>query len=221
MFFCFQCYGAHKDRKLNILNEEEHVLSAREVVAWYNGLPDRNMESTYLKLEEKLRKTHTISIIGQGNVGIDVARILLSPIDELRKTDITERALVALSESQVREVYLVGRRGPLQAAFTIKELREMLHLPNVETRWRKKDFNDIDDKLICSLPRPKRRITDLMLKSLLSQKPTPNKDHKQFLPIFFRSPNEIKCNNRRQRISLIVNELTLTETAMQVSIEIG
>lgn len=74
---------------------------------------------------------------------MDVARILLSPIDELRKTDITEHALEALSQSRVKNVHLIGRRGPLQAAFTIKELREQLKMPNCSTVWRKADFKDI------------------------------------------------------------------------------
>ena len=68
------------------------------------------------------------AIVGMGNVALDVARILLSPMDELRKTDITSRALALLEKSRIKNVYIVGRRGPLQVAFTIKELREMINL---------------------------------------------------------------------------------------------
>lgn len=76
-------------------------------------------------------------------MAVDVARILLSPIDVLKKTDITEYSLAALAESTIKRVYLVGRRGPLQVAFTIKELREMLKLPNCATIWREQDFEGI------------------------------------------------------------------------------
>lgn len=119
---------------MNILGENsEKVLSAREFVAWYNGLPGAEKLNPNLTCE-------SVAIVGQGNVAIDVARILLSSIDELKKTDITQYALGALSESKVKRVYLIGRRGPLQVAFTIKELREILKLPSCQTCWRREDF---------------------------------------------------------------------------------
>lgn len=90
----------------------------------------------------------SVTIVGQGNVAIDVCRILAKPIDELRKTDIAEHALDALANSRVREIHVVGRRGPVQAKFTPKELRELGSLPawqaivnpadlelNVDHRW--------------------------------------------------------------------------------------
>src|SRR5207244_5016809 len=64
-------------------------------------------------------------IVGQGNVAIDVARVLSKSVDELRKTDMAEHALDALAASRVREIHIVGRRGPAQAKFTNKELREL------------------------------------------------------------------------------------------------
>lgn len=106
--------------------------------------------------------------------------MLLSPIDELRKTDITEYSLEALSRSKIKKVYIVGRRGPLQAAFTIKELREMLKLPNVDALWRADDFNCIHEQ-IEKLPRPRKRITELMIKSLSEERA--NSDNKKFLPV--------------------------------------
>ena len=102
-------YGASEDRHLNIPNEDVYgVESARAFVAWYNGLP--GFDTLKLPLDD----TDTAVVIGQGNVALDVARILLSPIDTLRKTDITEYALEALSKSRIRHVHVVGRRGPLQ-----------------------------------------------------------------------------------------------------------
>lgn len=131
-------------------------------------------------------------------------RILLSPIDDLRKTDITEHALEALSRSKIRKVHLVGRRGPLQAAFTIKELREMLKLANVDTVWRESDFTGVQAQ-VDSLPRPKKRITELMLKSMNEQKVA--SDRGNFLPIFFRSPIEVKGRSSVESVDFTMTKL--------------
>ncbi|XP_037946263.1 NADPH:adrenodoxin oxidoreductase, mitochondrial-like [Teleopsis dalmanni] len=177
-------YGADEDRFLNIPNEDQsNVISARKFVAWYNGLPGAENLNPDLSGQD-------VTIVGQGNVAVDVARMLLSPIDVLKETDTTDYALEALSRSKVERVYLVGRRGPLQAAFTIKELREMLKLPNVQTIWRSNDFNDVTSQLP-NLQRPRKRLTELMLKSLSEQSATPVKGHKQFFPIFWRAPKNI------------------------------
>ncbi|TMW44914.1 hypothetical protein DOY81_010006 [Sarcophaga bullata] len=120
--------------------------------------------------------------------------MLLSPIDDLKKTDITSYALETLASSKVEQVYLVGRRGPLQVAFTIKELREMLKLPKVTTQWRPQDFEGVPD-VLDKLARPRKRLTELMLKSLNEQSATTTQNNKQFLPIFMRSPKLLKSNN--------------------------
>ncbi|KDP33704.1 hypothetical protein JCGZ_07275 [Jatropha curcas] len=96
------------------------IHSAREFVWWYNGHPDCK------NLNPDLERTDTAVILGQGNVALDVARILLRPTAELATTDIASHALAALEQSSIRKVYLVGRRGPVQAACTAKELREVL-----------------------------------------------------------------------------------------------
>lgn len=190
-------YGADKDRNLNIPNETpDNVLSAREFVAWYNGLPG------YQNFNPDL-SGKTVTIIGQGNVAVDVARILLSPIDSLAKTDITENSLEILRRSKVEKVYLVGRRGPLQAAFTIKELREMLKLPNCSTTWRVDDFDGIEEK-VPELARPRKRITELMLNSLKNDLKV-SKTNKKFIPLFFRSPKTILDD---KNIELTINELS-------------
>jgi adrenodoxin-NADP+ reductase len=190
-------YGADIDSKLNIDGEGlNNVISARELVAWYNGLP------SYEHLNPNLSGENVV-ILGQGNVAIDVARILLSPIDELRKTDITEYAIEALSKSRVKNVYVVGRRGPLQAAFTIKELREMIKLSNVNTIWRQNDFIGIQEK-VESLPRPKKRITELMLKNLNEMKLS---NGKNFYPVFFRSPLKINGNGKVDSVDFCVTKL--------------
>jgi adrenodoxin-NADP+ reductase len=102
-------YGASEDRKLGIPGEDlPGVFSAREFVGWYNGLPQ------FQRLKPQLQAGQQAVVIGQGNVAMDVARILLSPVDALKSTDITEEAIQTLSESKVRSVRIVGRRGPIQ-----------------------------------------------------------------------------------------------------------
>lgn len=130
-------------------------------------------------------------------------RVLLSPIDELRKTDITEHALEALTRSKIKKVHLVGRRGPLQAAFTIKELREMLKLQSVDTVWRTDDFVGVQEK-IADLPRPKKRISELMVKSLSEAKQSSDK---KFLPVFFRSPSKINGSSSVESVDFTVTQL--------------
>lgn len=106
-------YGASEDRKLGIPGEDmSGVFSAREFVGWYNALPQ------FQGLKPQLQAGEQAVVIGQGNVAMDVARILLSPVDTLKSTDITEEALQTLSESKVRSVRVVGRRGPIQVCST-------------------------------------------------------------------------------------------------------
>lgn len=158
-------YGAEDDRTLAIKGEKNpNVISARSFVGWFNGLPqDRDLN---VDLD-----TEDVVILGQGNVALDVARILLTPISVLKKTDISQHALDALSRSRVRKVYLVGRRGPLQVAFTIKELREMIKLPDCRPVIHKDDVKDLN-KVIEDLPRPRKRLTDLLYKTSMEPSDT-------------------------------------------------
>uniref|UniRef100_A0A182QS53 NADPH:adrenodoxin oxidoreductase, mitochondrial n=1 Tax=Anopheles farauti TaxID=69004 RepID=A0A182QS53_9DIPT len=194
-------YGAEHDNTLGIPNETlPNVLSAREFVAWYNGLP--GFENLNPDLSGK-----SLTLLGQGNVAVDIARIVLSNVDELKKTDITDYALEALSRSKIETVHLVGRRGPLQAAFTIKELREMLKLSNCITRWRADDFDHVEES-IPNLPRPRKRITELMVKSLSEQEQNANaQPGRHFRPIFFRSPVKFVGSDKVEAVEFVVNKL--------------
>ena len=111
--------GAQTDRHMGIPGEAlagSHA--ATEFVAWYNGHPDYRHCQFDLSTERAV-------VVGVGNVAIDVARILMRTPEELVKTDIAGHALEALGESRVREVFLLGRRGPAQAAFTNPEVKEL------------------------------------------------------------------------------------------------
>ena len=111
-------FGAQSDRRLGIPGEElDGSAPATAFVGWYNGHP------AYAEARFDLSVEHVV-VIGNGNVAIDVARILVLPLEVLEKTDIADHALEALRTSRVRTVTLLGRRGPAQAAFTNPELRE-------------------------------------------------------------------------------------------------
>jgi adrenodoxin-NADP+ reductase len=149
-------YGASQDRKLGIPGEDLNgVVSARAFVGWYNGLPE------YAHLNPALDSSDEAVVIGQGNVALDVARVLLSPLDRLRHTDMTEAALETLSKSRVRRVRVVGRRGPLQAPYTIKEVRELMQLPGVSFDTPDHSLLPRDPK---KLPRPLMRIAQVIEK---------------------------------------------------------
>ncbi len=118
--------GAQTDRQLDIPGEDlpgSH--SATAFVAWYNGHPDCRDLDFDLSVERAV-------IIGVGNVALDVARILCRTPRELEQTDIAPHAIRALSQSRVREVHVIGRRGPAQASFTNPELKELGELEDTD-----------------------------------------------------------------------------------------
>ncbi|MGW5755755.1 4Fe-4S binding protein [Nocardia rhamnosiphila] len=118
--------GASSDRRMGIPGEDlpgSH--SATEFVAWYNGHPDYADRVFDLSGERAV-------IVGNGNVALDVARVLTVHPDELAKTDIADHALAALRGSNIREVVVLGRRGPLQAAYTSPEFLALAHLSGVD-----------------------------------------------------------------------------------------
>ncbi|WP_433682519.1 FAD-dependent oxidoreductase [Nocardia sp. CA-119907] len=118
--------GASADRRLGVPGEDlpgSH--SATEFVAWYNGHPDFADRHFDLSAERAV-------IVGNGNVALDVARVLTVDPDELAKTDIADYALDALRASNIREVVVLGRRGPLQAAYTSPEFLALAHLKGVD-----------------------------------------------------------------------------------------
>jgi len=111
--------GAQTDRRMGIPGEDlSGSFAATEFVAWYNGHPDYRDREFDLSAERAV-------VIGNGNVAADVARMLALTRDELATTDVADHALDVLAESDVREIVVLGRRGPAQAAFTNPELLEL------------------------------------------------------------------------------------------------
>src|SRR3954452_12863397 len=114
--------GTADDNRLGIPGEDRPGShAATHFVAWYNGHPDAADHEYDLSVERAV-------VVGNGNVAIDVARMLVLHPDELAGTDTADHAIEVLSQSQVQEVVLLGRRGPAQAAFTNPELRELADL---------------------------------------------------------------------------------------------
>jgi ferredoxin--NADP+ reductase len=118
--------GSPTDRQLGIPGEDlagSHA--ATEFVAWYNGHPD------YCDCQFDLSVERAV-VVGNGNVALDVARMLALTPEELAKTDIADYALEALAESRIKEIVVLGRRGPAQASFTNPELRELGELTDAD-----------------------------------------------------------------------------------------
>jgi ferredoxin/flavodoxin---NADP+ reductase len=126
--------GAEADRRLGIPGEDlpgSHP--ATSFVGWYNGHPDYRDARFDFSAEQ-------VAVVGNGNVAVDVARILARSVDDLASTDIAEQALESLRHTRVKEVFLLGRRGPAQAAFSHPELRELTMLAGVDLVVRAEDL---------------------------------------------------------------------------------
>lgn len=180
-------YGASKDKRLNIPGEDlNNVLSARAFVGWYNGLPE------YADLKPDLQAGKTAIVIGQGNVALDITRMLMMSLDELKKTDIAEHAVEALSKSKIRDVKVIGRRGPLQAPYTIRELRELLSLPGLGFVPPPEGWDDLVLLGRKKLPRQLKRISELLEKG--SKTPI-ERAEKAWQLGYLRSPIEFLSRN--------------------------
>lgn len=124
-------YGAATDRPLGIPGEDlPGSISATDFVRWYTGHPDTDPHA----YEQMLSQARSVAVLGVGNVAVDVARVLAKTRDELEHTDMPEHVLTALEASGIQNIYLIGRRGPAEAAWTTKELRELGELQDTEVR---------------------------------------------------------------------------------------
>ncbi len=127
--------GASADRALSVPGEDlPGSISATEFVSWYSGHPDAAVDGIAVTAT-------SVAVIGAGNVALDVARMLLAPVDRLRVTDVPEHVLTELAASPVRDVYIVARRGVAQAKFSSKELHEIGELADVDVLLRAQDLH--------------------------------------------------------------------------------
>jgi len=122
-------YGASRDRRLDVPGEElPGSVAATDLVAWYCGHPDADRDG----IEAALAAARSVVVVGVGNVAVDVTRILTAPMDRLERTDMPQHVLDALARSQITDVHVLGRRGPAQATWTTKELKELAELDGVD-----------------------------------------------------------------------------------------
>ena len=218
------CTGAQKEIDLAIDNNTlDGVFSAREFINWYNGYP--TTEST-LTSKFDFSKVRHVVIVGNGNVALDCARILAKSNIELQKTDISLPALEAISRSRSRleTISVMGRRGPVQAAFTIKELRELTRLQGVCVSIDPDDMNrGLGPTSMAEITanRPKQRILDLM-KQCVSNKEEKGvvKNEESSVAInlkFLRSPVSINGDGDGliKSVTFEVNELQGSESKQQ------
>jgi ferredoxin/flavodoxin---NADP+ reductase len=118
--------GAMRDRRLGVPGEDlPGSFAAADFVRWYCGHPD--IDPAMFRLDAK-----SVAVIGAGNVAIDVARVLAKSAAELSATDVPEPVLAAFAASRVQEIHIIARRGPAQAKFTVRELRELGELPDAD-----------------------------------------------------------------------------------------
>lgn len=185
------CTGAQSDRRMGIPGEDlpgSHP--ATEFVAWYNGHPDYRHLSFDLSQER-------VAVVGVGNVAVDVARILCRTPEELEGTDIADYALEALRSSKVREVWMLGRRGAEQAAFTNPELRELTALEGADLILRPDEIQGSStDKQIA------KRF------EILQTAPPPRGLARKLHLRFLVSPVEITGSSRVEGLRLVRNRLT-------------
>jgi ferredoxin--NADP+ reductase len=130
--------GAATDRHLGVPGEDlVGSVAATDLVAWYTGHPDSAPDAYRLDAA-------TVVVVGAGNVAGDVVRMLARTPEELAETDVPDHVLAAFAASQVRDVHLVARRGPVQARFTTRELRELGELTDADVLVDPTDL-ELDD----------------------------------------------------------------------------
>jgi ferredoxin--NADP+ reductase len=202
------CTGAQTDRRMGVPGEDlagSHP--ATEFVAWYNGHPDYRDYEFDLSVERA-------AVVGVGNVAVDVARILCRTREELVTTDIADYALEALSRSRIREVYLLGRRGPAQAAFTNPEIKELGELAGADIEVRPEEVA-LDPLSRAAVEKSQDRATTKkveILQGYALQKP--GGKSRKLVVRFLVSPVELigDATGRVVTLRLVRNELCATET---------
>jgi ferredoxin--NADP+ reductase len=194
--------GAESDRRLGIPGEDlagSHTATA--FVAWYNGHPDARDLQFDLSRERAF-------VVGQGNVAMDVARILAKSPDELMKTDIASHALDVLAESKIKEIHVIGRRGPAQVKFTPPEVRELgeLHTCHVVVDESALALDAASQTERETGPESIRKILEIL--SGFSTSAARDGVSKKLFLRFLESPTALTGDGRLQSITLEKNRLT-------------
>jgi len=185
--------GAQTDRRMGIPGEDlPGSWAATEFVAWYNGHPDFQALEFDLSVERAV-------VIGNGNVALDVARMLALTPEELAPTDTTDAAIDAINGSGIREIVVVGRRGPAQAAFTTPELQELGELAGADVIVDAAEFEGAEP-----LDTNSRRNLEV-LREFAARSPAGKP--KRLVLRFFRSPVRLLGEGRVEALELVRNTL--------------
>ncbi|BBU23735.1 FAD-dependent oxidoreductase [Mycobacterium xenopi] len=204
--------GAQSDRALNIPGEDlPGSIAAVDFVGWYNAHPHFQDRSPDLSCGRAV-------VVGNGNVALDVARILVTDPDVLALTDIADHALESLRPCGVEEVIIIGRRGPLQTAFTTLELRELGDLEGVDVVVDPAQLEGITDDDAAAVGKTAKQ----NLKVLRDYAARPLRPgHRRIVLRFLTSPIEIKGDGKVERIVLGRNELVTDESGRVVAKDTG
>jgi ferredoxin--NADP+ reductase len=192
-------FGAQSDRRLGIPGEDlPGSWSATELVAWYNGHPD------FQGLEFDLNVERAV-VIGNGNVALDVARMLALTPEELAPTDTTDPAIDAIGASTIREIVVLGRRGPAQASWTTQELKELGELAGADVVVDPAEL-DLDPASKASLEHDTNSKRNLeVLRDFAVREPTGKQVTVRLR--FLVSPVAIHGDDRVESIELVRNSL--------------
>ena len=179
--------GSEIDNKLEIKgNNLKGVYGSAEIVGWYNGHPD------YVDLKPNLN-TENVVVIGNGNVAIDIVRVLSKTPEEMLDSDIPEYALNSIDKSPIKNLYIVGRRGPIEAKFTNVELREMGNLKNCLPVVN----IDLPDNLVGNYSERDQRLIEKNLETLRSFVSLKKENKEKKINFnFFQKPIEIIGNDK-------------------------
>ena len=195
--------GAQTDKSLGVPGEDlPGSRPATEFVAWYNGHPDYRAREFDLSAERAV-------VIGNGNVAADVVRMLTRGPAELERTDIADHALEALRSSRIREVVVLGRRGPAQAAFTSAELRELGHLDGVDLDVGDVELDPVSLRWLAEEGTFTARKNVQLLREFAARPATGAA--RRIALRFLVSPVEISGDGRVERIAVRRNELVRAE----------
>ena len=190
--------GASKSRDLGIPGEDlPGNYAAADFVGWYNGHPDHADDVFELSARRAV-------IVGNGNVALDVARVLLMDPEELASTDIAQHALDALSGSAIREAVILARRGPRDAAFSVGEFLALGHLPSIDVIV---DSDDLE-------PHPDDDVETVLKLDIAREfaQRTPEPGNKRIVFRFLTSPAEVVGDGRVEGLRVVHNHLAGTGT---------
>jgi ferredoxin--NADP+ reductase len=202
--------GTQSDRALGIPGEQlEGSIAAVDFVGWYNAHPH------FAEMQPDISSGRAV-VIGNGNVAIDVARILVTDPDVLAETDIADHALDSLRQRGVAEVVIVGRRGPLQGAFTTLELRELGELDGVDVIVNPADVEGITDAEAAAAG---KTANINVLRDYSTRHP--REGTRRIVFRFCTSPVEITGNDRVQTIVLGRNKLFTDDDGRTVAVDTG